>query len=461
MGKYDAIRGAGNVTVQAPPDFWTSAKQSFDDDYDRLVAAQDKKKAEERYNSETAREVQRYNEETSTERNRYLEQQKQIKQQQDREDWQYMYEGAKTDSQRAIIYKNGLNNKVSGLTAAGLDAINESSTTETSLNTASQNYYAGDDLYRHENGAKLIADLIRNNKHSEAALIEQNMKESRKNVENKETFDMVVSQYPSVFSDDLKGLFTSVGDMSDTQLNMASTILDNNLKKSLADSKQKRDFYESLIKIGADAEFPNEISRNAAQLGFLGIQNLDAGDTVTTETKDINLSLEYFDQYLTGKDKSYDENVSEERKEKIFNNVVKAYQKEWDAADEAGRRVIGQKIIDEINKTSYDPAPKIATFGGGEIQTPEYEGVESLTEKVINDKIQEIYKRKGFNTKKKLSMMSASMKKDSRTQAINELLSEKRYESKRKSKKIAREINKEMAERKRKEELMYGADWNI
>ena len=157
--------------------FERSAKQSFDDDYDRLVAAQERKKEEERYNSETAKEVQRYNEETSTERNRYLEQQKQIKEQQDREDWQYMYEGAKTDSQRAMIYKNGLNNKVSGLTAAGLDAINEASTTEASLNTSSQNYYAGDDLYRHQNGAKLIADLIRNNKHSEAALIEQNMKQ--------------------------------------------------------------------------------------------------------------------------------------------------------------------------------------------------------------------------------------------------------------------------------------------
>ena len=60
MGKYDAIRGAGNVTVQAPPDFWTSAKQSFDDDYDRLVAAQERKKEEERYNSETAKEQTRY-----------------------------------------------------------------------------------------------------------------------------------------------------------------------------------------------------------------------------------------------------------------------------------------------------------------------------------------------------------------------------------------------------------------
>ena len=37
MARYDAIQGAGNVTVNAPPDFWTSAKQSFDDDYDRDI----------------------------------------------------------------------------------------------------------------------------------------------------------------------------------------------------------------------------------------------------------------------------------------------------------------------------------------------------------------------------------------------------------------------------------------
>ena len=32
MARYDNIYGAGNVTVNAPPDFWTAAKQSFDDD---------------------------------------------------------------------------------------------------------------------------------------------------------------------------------------------------------------------------------------------------------------------------------------------------------------------------------------------------------------------------------------------------------------------------------------------
>lgn len=388
MGKYDAIRGAGNVTVNAPPDFWTSAKQSFDDDYDRLVEAQERKKEEERYNSETAKEVQRYSEQTSTERRRYLEQQEQIKKAQDRQDWQYMYEGAKTDSQRAMIYKNGLNNKVSGLTASGLDAINEASMTETSLNTASQNYYAGDDLYRHENGAKLIADLIRNNKHSEASLIEQNMKESRKNVENKETFDMVVSQYPSVFSDDLKGLFTSVGDMSDTQLNMASTILDNNLKKSLADSKQKRDFYESLIKIGANAEFPNEISRNAAQLGFLGIQSLDAGDAGTTETKQLPYpTLESIDETTTGLKNTFD-TLSDSDKSKEFKSTLKEIipggEEAWKKMENDERAERGKKIIETINKKSYITGAKLAGLSG--IQYGDPKGAIVITEDMITEK---------------------------------------------------------------------------
>ena len=61
MARYDAIQGAGNVTVNAPPDFWTSAKQSFDDDYDRLTLAQQRKKEEQRYNSEKLEEQTRYN----------------------------------------------------------------------------------------------------------------------------------------------------------------------------------------------------------------------------------------------------------------------------------------------------------------------------------------------------------------------------------------------------------------
>jgi hypothetical protein len=61
MARYDNIYGAGNVTVEAPPDFWTAAKQSFDDDYDRLVAAQTRQEEKDRYDSEKFEEQKRYN----------------------------------------------------------------------------------------------------------------------------------------------------------------------------------------------------------------------------------------------------------------------------------------------------------------------------------------------------------------------------------------------------------------
>jgi hypothetical protein len=61
MARYDNIYGAGNVTVEAPPDFWTAAKQSFDDDYDRLVAAQTRQEEKDRYDSEKLEEQTRYN----------------------------------------------------------------------------------------------------------------------------------------------------------------------------------------------------------------------------------------------------------------------------------------------------------------------------------------------------------------------------------------------------------------
>jgi len=266
-----------------------------------------------------------------------------------------------------------------------------------------------------------------------------------------------------------KSVQESMRSIIDTDYINESTvkIIENKLKESAEYSsdvrKGKVDLLKSLRSNIAEMDemTPESVLHRFQSLELQLSADIAGAVEEDIETKDINLSLEDFDPYLTGKDKSYDVNVDEDRKRKIFNNVTKSYQKEWDAADESGRRVIGQKIIDEINKTSYDSAPKIATFGGGEIQTPEYEGVESLTEKVINDKIQEVYKRKGFTTKDKLKMMTAKVKTESRKQAINELLSQKRMESKSKSKKIAREINKEMAERMRKEELLYGADWNI
>ena len=443
MARYDAIRGAGNVTVQAPPDFWTSAKQSFDDDYDRLVAAQDKKKAEERYNSETAKEESRYNETTSTERRRYLEQQEQIKKSKDREDWQYMYEGVKTDAQRAIIYENGLKNEVSGLTPSGFTAITESAATEKSLNQDSQNYYAGNDEYKSLNGAKLEANLIKNNKHTQAALVTKSLKEARKNVENKEVIEMISAQYGDVFSPQLKTFFETTGDVSDAQLNMGVEMMKTSQAYKLKSMQEKFDLAKSLMDMQTKGEFPTQGQINTvARANMMGYNLYEELTSVGGDEDEDDLSalpkpsLENLDEILTGRGNSYDA-LNQKRKLAIFNNVVEKHAANWGEMDREEKIAAGKKIEDEINKSKYDiEQPETASFGGVRIIDPEYPGTESITNEMIESKVEEIMQKKGFTTEKKKSYISKSQMKEFRKQALSTLKKEMIKESKSKLSKV-------------------------
>jgi len=454
MAKYDAIHGAGNVTVQAPPDFWTAAKQSFDDDYDRLVAAQERKSIKEQQDIDNNRAERQLNmqEEQAAMQKEAVDRQK------------FMTELSMfTDPSQKAMWAKRTGVSKGWVSREQVGEWEEQGIANQSYESLRKSFISGDANTRSLVHGKLRERALEANiPASEIKLWDEWGAEADEKVGMKQALNLAFTGMPKSVQESMRSII-------DTDYINESTvkIIENKLKESAEYSsdvrKGKVDLLKSLRSNIAEMDemTPESVLHRFQSLELQLSADIAGAVEEDIETRDINLSLEDFDPYLTGKDKSYDVNVDEDRKRKIFNNVTKSYQKEWDAADESGRRVIGQKIIDEINKTSYDSAPKIATFGGGEIQTPEYEGVESLTEKVINDKIQEVYKRKGFTTKDKLKMMTAKVKTESRKQAINELLSQKRMESKSKSKKIAREINKEMAERMRKEELLYGADWNI
>ena len=446
MGKYDAIRGAGNVTVNAPPDFWTSAKQSFDDDYDRLTLAQQRKKEEERYNSETAKEESRYNETTSTERSRYLEQQKQIEDETNRKDWQYMYEGVKTDAQRAIIYKNGLNNEVSGLTAAGLTAIEKAGSTETSLNKSTSDFYAGDDLYRHENGAEIVANLIKNNKPTQAAHIERSMKESRKNVENKEVINMISAQYGDVFSPQLETFFSTTGDVSDAQLNMGVEMMKQSKSLEQKSMTEKFGLAESLIGMQTKGEFPSQGQINtvakANAMGYLLMQELTAkGGVPPVTTKQLPFpTLGSIDETTTGLKNTFDD-MDEKRKSVEFERVLKESvpggKEAWGNMDDSERSAKGIEIINIINKKEYEAATKAAGFGGIEYEDPEYVGKEiEFPEEDISKKMESIFSKKRVpeSQRKKKNVINQI-----RTEALEELQREREKESRKRASKISKE----------------------
>ena len=395
MGRFDKI--------QETPDFWTSALNSFGENYDRLIQAEEMNKQDERYNQqqsianrERIKEEQRYNEQTFTERKRYNEQQKLAKQEKDREEWQYMLEGAKNDKQRALIYKNGLNNNISGLTAAGLTALNDSALIELNINEDISNFYTQDDKYKHENGSRIVSNLIKNNKLTQAAQIEKEMKEARGNVENKEVIQMISEQYGDVFSPQLKTFFEQQGDISDSQLNMGIEMMKTSQSYKLKSMQEKYDLAQSLIGMTTKGEFPTEQqSQTVGRANFVGYQlmkeispMLNLGELGGEETPESPpLELSNFDKRITGKDDSFDSRT-EEDKRKIFNAVASKYKDEY----ESDAINIGKKIIDEINKTKYRTPSKASGFGGVEYRDPEE--VVNVTQSMIDEEVKSLKKSK-------------------------------------------------------------------
>ena len=441
MGRFDKI--------QETPDFWTSALNSFGENYDRLIQAEEMNKQDERYNQqqsianrERIKEEQRYNEQTFTERKRYNEQQKLAKQEKDREEWQYMFEQAKP-TQKSLIYKNGLNNNISGLTGAGLEALQNSEAVNATLNTQMQDFYTGDAEYKHRVGAALASNLIANKQNDEAARVTSELKETRSQIENKEVFDILSGQFANLIEPGVKGLLSNMGDLSDRQLEAVMVTITQ--KSDDIDSQRK--LAQKLIEIGSD-ELQTPATQRAFTMGTLLLEKISGKGIEDEETKETkSLSLKGFDEDLVG---SFDE-LPEERKQKIFNAVASKYKDEY----ESDPIIIGKKIIDEINKTNYDLTPQVAGFSAS-ITDPEYEGIESLKEEEINNRIQKLYNKKGFTTEARLAMMREKDKKEIRETAINQLLSERRRESIKKSKKVSREMSKEEAQRKLEEEIMFG-----
>ena len=452
MGRFDKI--------QETPDFWTSALNSFGENYDRLIQAEEMNKQDERYNQqqsianerynqqqlisnqERIKEEQRYNEQTFTERKRYNEQQKLAKQEKDREEWQYMFEQAKP-TQKSLIYKNGLNNNISGLTGAGLEALQNSEAVDATLNTQMQDFFTGDAEYKHSVGAALASNLIANKQNDEAARVTSELKETRSQIENKEVFDILSGQFANLIEPGVKGLLSNMGDLSDRQLEAVMVTITQ--KSDDIDSQRK--LAQKLIEIGSD-ELQTPATQRAFTMGTLLLEKISGKDIEDEETKETkSLSLKGFDEDLVG---SFDE-LPEERKQKIFNAVASKYKDEY----ESDPIIIGKKIIDEINKTNYDLTPQVSGFSAS-ITDPEYEGIESLKEEEINNRIQKLYNKKGFTTEARLAMMREKDKKEIRETAINQLLSERRRESIKKSKKVSREMSKEEAQRKLEEEIMFG-----
>ena len=439
MGKYDAIYGAGNVTVEAPPDFWTAAKQSFDDDYDRLVEADERQKEEDRYN-----ETQRISSEQRVEeKQRYRDQKELDERKLGREEWELMYDNARNASQRAMVYKSGLNSGVSGLTPGGLTAEEDKALIDFTNNEMLNNYYSASDAEKVELFPELRSALIKSGNPSDKAMmapLQKDYETRRGNVENKEVIQMIADQYGDVFSPQLKSFFENTGDISDTQLTMATDMLKTSLASTQKTEKEKYDFAQALIGMQTKGEFPSQEQINtvtrANMIGYQLYQSLIGGGPPKDELSALpQPTLENLDEILTGKEGSFDK-ISDKRKEEIFNKVIKKHAANWSTMSDAEKVEAGEKIEAEINKTKYETAPQEAGIGG-KFGDPEYEGAESITNEMIDAKFEEILKKRGIVGDRR-KMASKETLKKYRDRAESDLLKEMRGKSRKKAKKVAR-----------------------
>ena len=432
MARYDNIYGAGNVTVNAPPDFWTAAKQSFDEDYDRLVEADQREDIKEQQALENNR----------AERQLIMQEEQAATQQEAADRQKFTNELSMfTDPNQKAMWAKRTGVSKGWVSREQVQEWEEQGVANQSYESLRKSFLSGDAETRSLIGGRLREKaLAANAPPAEIKLWDEWDKEANEELGMKQALEFAFSGMSKEIQESMRSII-GTGSINEKTIDLIEAKLKQSTEYASDVYKGKIDLLKNvrtgISKMGIDIP---EKTRNYFQLMDLQL-TADLARTGRVEEEDVetkykNLSLEEFDPYLTGKDKSYDVNVADERKGKIFNTVIKAYQKEWDAADESGRRVIGKKIIDEINATSYEPATKAAGFGGIEYEDPEYVGKEiEFSEEDIAKKIKSIMDRKRVpeNQRKKKNVINQM-----REEAKKELQRERTKESKKRAAEIAR-----------------------
>ena len=344
----------------------------------------------------------------------------------EKDDWNLMIEQAETPAQKKIIAHAGV--MAGHLPAASIDVYDNAAARDETEKGLLKGYYSADDASKVDLWPKLRDTLIENNS-PRLTNLEQDAKIRKSNVENKEMIDMMTSQYGDVFSPQLKSLFESKGALTDSQLNMATKMLETSLTTRAKTRKERYDLAQSLIGMQTKGEMPSQEQINtvtkANMLGYKLLQSLETGgydpkdDTTTLPYP----KLEERDKDITGKNNTFDA-MSDERKSAEFKRtlekIIPGGQEAWDNMEKDEQAEKGKEIINIINEKSYTQAPKVAMFGGsGEITDLEFKGEESITDEAVNERYELILKKKGvvgkrrkMATKKTLDNFKAKARKE-------------------------------------------------
>ena len=429
MARYDNIYGAGNVTVEAPPDFWTAAKQSFDDDYDRLVEAEQREDIKEQQALENNR----------AERQLIMQEEQAATQQEAADRQKFMNELSMfTDPNQKAMWAKRTGVSKGWVSREQVQEWEEQGVAHESYESLRSSFLSGDADTRSLIGGRLREKaLAANAPAAEIKLWDEWGAEADEKVGMKQALELAFTGMPKDVRESMESIINT-----DYINEKTIDVIEAKLKQS---TEYASDVYQGKVDLlknvrtaisNFDEMTPQSV-RNRFQLIDLQLtSDLAAGRVEEEDVKAMEYpTLEEYDPRMTGVKGSFDL-ASDDRKGKIFNDAVSETIgiEEWNKLSPEEQRKTADKIIDDINKTAYEVIPSKATISpttGVEYTAPfiERESMEGITEKMITSKVNSLMakipksQRKDERVKSQIKEKAIELLKDERTNKYRRELS--------------------------------------
>ena len=386
----------GNITIKEAPDFYTSALEAYKEEAKNI----------ERRNIRESDRMER-DDARAEDRRRYEEKKEEEKEIRNRDEWQLMYDGAKDFNQKAMVYQAGLNAGVSGLTPEMHQSIKTRAMEEEQGKELLNKYYSSNEADKIDMYPKVRSYLIKSGNQTDKALLnslEQDNKTRKATQGNQQVAELIVSQYPDVFTPATKSFIEGASTLSPESVKMFGTMVSSHIENTTKNYTAGMKAAMELInreEPGIDATDEDRLRHRALiQMGLSMKAELEGkGRPEDEETKKQPYpDLGQYDSDIKKKDfltGSFD-NLSQEEKSKQFSNAMDELgitKESWADLEDSERKLRGREVIDYINKKDYsrviEPV-KAAGFAGVQYEDPK--GTIEITDEMIDAKLPEAIK---------------------------------------------------------------------
>ena len=383
----------GNITIKEAPDFYTSALEAYKEEAKNI----------ERRDIREADRMER-DDAKAEDRRRYEEKKEEEKEIRNRDEWQLMYDGAKDFNQKAMVYQAGLNAGVSGLTPEMHDSIKTRAMEEELGKELLNKYYSSNDADKINMYPEVRSHLIKSGNPNDRVLLnslEQDNKTRKATQGNQQVAELIVSQYPDVFTPATKSFIEGASTLSPESVKMFGTMVSSHIEKTTKNYTAGMKAAMELInreEPGIDATDEDRLRHRALiQMGLSMKAELEGRSRPEDEEtkKQPYPDLGQYDSEKQGKDfltGSFD-NLSQEEKSKQFSNAMDELgitKESWADLEDSERKLRGREVIDYINKKDYsrviEPV-KAAGFAGVQYEDPK--GTIEITDEMIDAKLPE------------------------------------------------------------------------